>query len=139
MFHQDILILMKFVTEGLKALRWTLAITWETAWTEKLIFSIEKHWIYSTAEWKQNLTLQKLFQKTEVLFGGCPLVSKYTFNVYYHQEFIQDCIYTQTHTYVSVRNGRPKKRSQMDITWDYFMKNPIIHLAKSCRTSLHHR
>lgn len=61
MLHQDILILMKSITEGLKALRWTLAISWETAWTENLIFSIEKLLIYSTAEWKQNLTLQKLF------------------------------------------------------------------------------
>lgn len=60
MLHQDTLILMNSVTEGLKALRWTLAISWETAWTENLIFSIEKLLIHSKAEWKQNLPLQKL-------------------------------------------------------------------------------
>lgn len=68
----------------------------------------------------------------------CSLVPKFTFNVFYHQEFSQVCIYTQTGSYVSVGNVRPSERSQMVIPWDYFIENAIIYLANNWRISLHH-
>lgn len=99
--------LIKIVTESLEALRWILAIFFRQHELKTSSFPLKSFEFIPKHNWKQNLTLQKLFQRIEVLIGGCPLVKKDTCGAYYNQEFIQDCTYTQTHLYVCVRNGRP--------------------------------
>lgn len=54
---------MKIVTECLGALRSSLAISSETAWTENLIFSFEKLWIYSKRESEAEFNTSKIVPK----------------------------------------------------------------------------